>query len=202
MRVIILVLLSIAALALLVALREIALLLVFAVFFAYLLAPLIELAHAPIRIRRRQVRLPRAAAIMLLYVIVFGLVAIAACALVPRIGAQLSELAAAIPTYLAQQREHVRSLDSWYERSHLPPALRQAVETVAGRLLDGLAGRGGQLSADVLGTLRFVPWLVLVPVIAFFLLKDAESFRRSALLALPSGPVRWRGADFLSEVNT
>ena len=65
-----------------------------------------------------------------------------------------------------------------------------------------LGQRLEELSADVVGSLRYVPWLVLIPIVAFFLLKDAESFRRSALLLLPPGRVRWRGADFLGEVNT
>jgi predicted PurR-regulated permease PerM len=50
--------------------------------------------------------------------------------------------------------------------------------------------------------LGFLPWLILIPILAFFLLKDAEAFRRSALLALPHGRLRWRGADLFQDVNS
>jgi len=43
--------------------------------------------------------------------------------------------------------------------------------------------------------------LILIPILAFFLLKDAESFRRSALLMLPRGRWRWRGDEFFQDVN-
>ncbi|MCU1282516.1 MAG: transport protein, partial [bacterium] len=202
LRVIVVVLLIAAASALLFALRGILLLILFSVFFAYLLAPVVELAHRPARLGRRRLRLPRAAAIVVVYLFVFGVLVAGAYLLLPTIGAQLTELGKAVPSYLALQREHARSLDSWYQRAHLPPAVRAAVASLGPRALDGIARHGEELSADLLASVRFLPFLVLIPVVAFFLLKDAETFRRSALLALPSGRVRWRGADFLTEVNT
>jgi predicted PurR-regulated permease PerM len=38
--------------------------------------------------------------------------------------------------------------------------------------------------------------------LSFFLLKDAESFRRSALQMLPRGRWRWRGDEFFQDVNS
>ena len=46
-----------------------------------------------------------------------------------------------------------------------------------------------------------LPWLVLVPVLSFFLLKDASLLRRGALLSLPAGQLRGRGAQFFHDVN-
>ena len=38
--------------------------------------------------------------------------------------------------------------------------------------------------------------------LSFFLLKDAETFRRSALQMLPSGRWRWRGDEFFQDINS
>ena len=46
-----------------------------------------------------------------------------------------------------------------------------------------------------------MPWLILIPVLAFFFLKDAENFQRFALRLLPEGRIRWRGRDFIQEIN-
>jgi hypothetical protein len=46
-----------------------------------------------------------------------------------------------------------------------------------------------------------VPWLILVPILAFFLLKDAEVLRKAALHILPRGRLRSRGTVFLVELN-
>jgi predicted PurR-regulated permease PerM len=48
----------------------------------------------------------------------------------------------------------------------------------------------------------YIPWLVLIPILGFFLLKDAEGFRRSALLMLPRGRWRWRGDEFFQDINS
>jgi predicted PurR-regulated permease PerM len=42
----------------------------------------------------------------------------------------------------------------------------------------------------------------LIPILGFFLLKDADSFRRSALQMLPRGRWRWRGDEFFQDVNS
>ncbi|MET0168322.1 MAG: AI-2E family transporter, partial [Vicinamibacterales bacterium] len=44
-------------------------------------------------------------------------------------------------------------------------------------------------------------WFILIPILAFFLLKDAEAFRHSILLALPRGRVRGRGAELFEDLN-
>jgi len=47
-----------------------------------------------------------------------------------------------------------------------------------------------------------LPWLVLIPILGFFFLKDADSFRRSVLAMLPRGRLRWRGDEFFQDVNS
>src|SRR5437667_7851498 len=54
----------------------------------------------------------------------------------------------------------------------------------------------------MLGLIIYLPWLVLIPILGFFLLKDADSFRRSALAMLPRGRLRWRGDEFFQDVNS
>jgi predicted PurR-regulated permease PerM len=42
----------------------------------------------------------------------------------------------------------------------------------------------------------------LIPILSFFLLNDADDFRRSALQMLPRGRWRWRGDEFFQDVNS
>ncbi len=57
------------------------------------------------------------------------------------------------------------------------------------------------LGRVLLESLGYLPWLILIPILAFFLLKDAGRFRQSALRVLPRGIWRWRGDEFFDEVN-
>jgi predicted PurR-regulated permease PerM len=65
--------------------------------------------------------------------------------------------------------------------------------------------RGGEVvgvaAEKMLGLIIFLPWLILIPILGFFLLKDADSFRRSALAMLPRGRLRWRGDEFFEDIN-
>lgn len=63
---------------------------------------------------------------------------------------------------------------------------------------------GTYVTSDLLprfaGWLVYLPWLILVPILAFFLLKDAELLRKTALRILPRGHLRSRDV-FLVELN-
>jgi predicted PurR-regulated permease PerM len=53
----------------------------------------------------------------------------------------------------------------------------------------------------MIGWLAYIPWLILIPVLSFFFLKDAEDLRNSALQMLPRGRWRWRGDEFFQDIS-
>jgi predicted PurR-regulated permease PerM len=180
-------------------LQSVLLLLTLAVFFAYLLAPLVSLLRARLVIRGRPLPLPLAIGIV--YLVLFGALACVVALLLPVVSDQFAALSLESPSYLAKAQA---KLQLWqrYEQSHFPRAVREAVDGAANH---GLMAAGDWVQKGLLPFLGTVvahlPWLVLVPILAFFLLKDAEVFRRSALRAFPRGRLRWRGDDFFQDVN-
>ena len=185
------------------ALTGVLLMIVLAVFFAYLIAPLVELVRGPFEVRGQERRLPRYAAIAVVYVAIFGSLALTTWLLLPRIGDQLAEFASQAPIYLTSARVRAESLNQIYERLSLPPVVRsKANEMVSGAITEAgkyVTSEGG---SGAIHFLSYLPWLFLVPILAFFFLKDAESFRRSALSILPQGRLRWRGDEFFQDVNS
>ncbi|HYK41055.1 MAG TPA: AI-2E family transporter [Thermoanaerobaculia bacterium] len=190
-----------AALWVVFRIRGVILLLVLAIFFAYLISPLVALARRPLVIRGRPRALPLPAAIAVVYLLIFGMLALAVWLLFPIAASQFSALASAGPRYAAGVRSWLTSVQT-YERSHFPQELQAAVNSGIERALSaaGQAIERGFLPflAAVAG---FVPWLVLVPILALFLLKDADAFRRSVLRLAPTARMRWRGKDFFEDVN-
>lgn len=184
-------------------LQGVLVLLVLSIFFAYLVSPLIEFFHRPFTLRGRERVMPRVAAIAIVYVLLFGSVGVAASVLVPRLGSQIADFARVAPDYITSARGLAESLNAVYARMNLPKGLRdyanQTVETAIGQLGNYATGEGLN---SALHYLYFVPWLFLIPILAFFLLKDADSFRRSALKMLPRGRLRWRGDEFFQDVNS
>ena len=58
-----------------------------------------------------------------------------------------------------------------------------------------------ELGSALVRVFGYLPWLILVPILALFLLKDSASFRASALRLLPAGPWRGRGRELLEDLN-
>jgi predicted PurR-regulated permease PerM len=78
--------------------------------------------------------------------------------------------------------------------------VRQGINRSAVQIGDAVVeyARGSLMA--IVGIASYVPWLILVPILAFFFLKDADGCRRSAVLALPRR-VRRRGYDLFTEIN-
>src|SRR5437588_829506 len=174
--------------------------LIFAALFAYVIAPLVQLAERPIRIAGRPRCLSRGPAIALVYVLIAGSVAAAAALLLPSATQQVNDMISRAPAYaqsiIAWEHGWARS----YERLRIPVELRQSIDqSVLASGEAAVQSARGALRALV-GALSDLPWLILVPILAFFLLKDATSFRRIVIVALPYR-IRLRGHRLFEDLN-
>src|ERR687889_1614471 len=79
------------------ALTGILLVIVLAIFFAYLIAPLVELVRRPFNARGRERVMPRGVAIGIVYLVIFGSLAVGGWVLTPRLGAQMADIATNAP---------------------------------------------------------------------------------------------------------
>jgi predicted PurR-regulated permease PerM len=183
-------------------LRGILLLLVLAVFFAYLVMPFVGFCRRPVMVRGRKLVLPLPAAVGVVYVLLFGSLAAAFVLLLPVLNNQLGELATEAPGYLARIQERWHSWQTGYQSRALPPEVRETIDRATRQ---AVTAGGTFLTTELLprlaGWLAYLPWMILVPILAFFLLKDAGLLRKSALRFLPRGHLRSRGDVFLIELN-
>jgi predicted PurR-regulated permease PerM len=201
-RVIFIVLAVAAALRVLYALTGVLLLIVFSIFFAYLIAPLVEFACRPVAVRGRRRALPRPLAIGIVYLLIFGALGLGGSLLIPRLGAQLGQFAEQAPAHLESARARALGWTSSYERYELPAAVRDAIDHGVTRTTD-LAWRYATEGAGsaLVHMFGYLPWLILIPILALFLLRDSASFRASALQLLPAGSWRGQGRDLLQDLN-
>jgi predicted PurR-regulated permease PerM len=202
LRVILMLLAVAATMWILYALRGVILLVVLAIFFAYLLAPLVEFACRPFTVRGHAHAMPRALAIGLVYLLLLGTLVLAAALLLPRVGTQITQFAQEAPSYLDLVRSRALGWTTSYEEYRLPAVVRDAINKSATRAVEV----AGTYVTEGLGNVLihlfgFLPSLMLIPILAFFLLKDSASFRAIALQTLPQGRWRGRGRELLQDVN-
>jgi predicted PurR-regulated permease PerM len=201
LRVIMIVLVVAIALWMIVKLTGLILLLILSVFFAYLVSPLVDFLRRPINISGRPRTMPRILAITLAYLIIVGAIVIAIYLLVPRLGSQFPEFAQQARGYWRSVGASSQRLND-YMRIRMPPPVMEAINSEVPRLADQVRGTVSLVVEHMIGWLAYLPWLVLIPVLSFFFLKDAEDFRRSALQMLPRGRWRWRGDEFFQDISS
>ena len=200
LRVIIIILAVAVTLWIVVKLTAVILLLVLSIFFAYLVSPLVDFLRKPIRISGRERVMPRILAISLAYLIIVGAIVLAFYVLLPRLGNQFPEFAQQARGYWKALGESMQRFND-YLRLRMPGPVMDAINHEIPRVVQGVGDTLSEVVKGMVLWLAYIPWLILIPVLSFFFLKDAESFRNSALQMLPRGRWRWRGDEFFQDVS-
>ena len=202
LRVIIIILLVALVLWMIAKLTGVILLLVLSIFFAYLVSPLVEFLTRPIHLGKRVLAIPRALAISLAYLIILGAIVLGIFVITPSLGTQFPEFAEQAKGYWKSLGDKTQQLNEYFRSHRMPGPLVDAVNNAVPALVEKVSLTVSAFLTSTVAWLAYVPWLVLIPILAFFLLKDVESFRRSALQMLPRGRWRWRGDEFFQDVNS
>jgi predicted PurR-regulated permease PerM len=194
---------TLALLQALVLLKSIILLVILAIFFAYLVAPLVDLVEDLFHLTKYTI--PRPLAIAAAYVGLFVAVGLSLYFLLPYLGDQVSQFKEQVPGYVSQLREKATQLNEIYSQK-LPANVRQNIKENAKKKIEEIANYASSeipplLFNVTLGLIHYLPWLFLVPILGFFLLKDANIFRAAALEMLPRGRWRWRGDELFQDLN-
>ncbi|HEV7798966.1 MAG TPA: AI-2E family transporter, partial [Pyrinomonadaceae bacterium] len=185
-----------------VKLTGVILLLVLSVFFAYFVAPLVEFLCRPVRMTGRKFAIPRALAIILSYLILVAVFVIGIYVLAPRLGNQFPEFAQQARGYWTLVGAKLLGWVEYFRTHQMPGPLLDAINGAIPRVIENVSLTVSAVLAIIAGWVIYLPWLVLIPILSFFFLKDAETFRRSALQMLPRGRWRWRGDEFFQDINS
>ena len=208
LRVIIIILLVAVLMWGLYKLQGVLLLIILSIFFAYLVAPLVEFVHRPFKMRGREHVVPRTLAIGIVYLVIFSVLGLALYILLPRLGNQIKDFAnIQAKTMLQGAQDRAGRLNDWCRNNQIDQGacnainegLTKAINSARDYAEHDLPGVVGSIIVSVIG---YIPWLILIPILSFFFLNDADSFRRSALQMLPRGRWRWRGDEFFQDVNS
>ncbi len=200
---IILIVLSVAVvLWLLMKLTGVILLLILSIFFAYFVYPLVEFLRRPIKLGKRQFTLPRTTAITLAYMVIVAVIVVGIYFLAPHLGSQFPEFTEQARSYWVTVGERTQGWIEYFRARRMPGPLLEAINRAVPTFIEKVSLTASEVVGSMAGGLIYIPWLILIPVLSFFLLKDAETFRASALQMLPKGRWRWRGDEFFQDVNS
>ncbi len=183
--------------------RSLIFMIILSIFLAYLIDPLVRLIRRPFKERNLEKMMPRSFAIVIAYIVVFSVVGFAISYLAPRVAEQARQFANNVPAYAKSVQVTIANLATKYESYQLPVEIEAQISERITNLGSSLAEAiPVVLAAIALVIVSYLPWLILVPILSFFFLKDIQLFRASFLKAFPSGHWRARAELFLADVNT
>jgi len=167
---------------------------ILALFFAYLLSPVVDLLDRFLPGQRT-----RTPALALAYMIFVGLVGVFGAEVGSRVAEQARQLIAYLPSRIA----------TWQTPSpDLPPAIDNARLELLAKAKDYLGTRAGDLIAALpQAGLKFLSvasqliYVVIIPILSFFFLKDGRVIRDHILELVDAGPRRILLDDILADAN-
>ncbi len=176
--------------------RTLLLLLVISIFFSYLLAPIVSLFENPVYLRGREIKLPRAVAIFAVYLVVGSVFFVVAQWLLPKLWEQMTQLTASLPEYVTSAsssiNKTVKDANSWMRHLNLSRNVQDYLLEQTTNLGQSLLPWLQERFFGLLAYLQYLPWLILVPVISFFMLKDASSFGVTLVDFMPNEKLKKR----------
>jgi len=202
LRVMLLLLVVIGFVWILYKITGIILLLILSIFFAYLVSPLVEFLRRPRTIGKRVVAIPKVGAIFLAYLLILVGIVLVIFVVVPSVSDQFPVFATQARSYWETLNNSGQQLLEYSRSRRIPASVIDLVNNAGKFVFERVGAFATEFFSAAVGYVVYLPWLILIPILAFFLLKDAESFRRSALLMLPRGRWRWRGDEFFQDVNS
>ena len=174
---------------------------VLAILLAYLINPLVRTIQRPFQQGRFAGTMPRPAAIGFAFLLVFGAFAVAIGLLSPRVSEQAKTFVTNIPTYTTALQSNIYDFNRRLDRMRVSDSLQTQINDGINRALDSIGVSVTNFLGAAAISLTYLPWLLLIPILSFFFLKDAQFFRLVLLRMFPIGDWRSRVDAILSDVN-
>lgn len=145
---------------------------------AYLLDPIVDFFEA------KGVR--RILSVIIVYLIIIALVLFFSFVIAPRLVKDIQVLVANLPKYSAEIQKMVKNFQDSYMNSNLPQEVKMVIDDNISILQDYLSTSLQSILDSVVSAFSKIVYFILVPVIVFYLLKDADYFKKQVILFLPT----------------
>ena len=172
------------------------------IILVYLLAPLMEwMRHRAARWRHGR-PLPRGLTTLAIYGVIAVLMLPVWTFYGTPVKAALQRAKVVVPDHTARFVAQLRATEGWHESLGMPTAVQASVGTVTRHLTRGVEHEVRSLGTELAAIGALMPWLSTVPVVAFVLLTRWHRIKRTTTHVLPTPHLRWRGYEFLRNLDS
>ena len=145
--------------------KETLVLFLFAILFAYFLAPLVERLERPVRGRSK--------AILIVYLGLIAVLVGVGFIVGPQIGGEAKDLVAVMPS-LVNRLASGQLLAQFGQNHHWSAVRVNQAQTFLSGHRDDLYGYGRLIASKIAAPAQHIWWLILIPILSLFFLKEGE----------------------------
>lgn len=173
---------------------------VLAILTPFLIALVIAYILNPIVLWLQQRKIKRIIAVLIIYLVFFGIIFLLLAQFVPVVYSEINRLATQIPRYTQQAQDLIRDFNEATDRMQLPESIQDAINlslrNLEGRLVNALT-RVPEITTNVA---RAIFNIVLILILTFYLLKDFGLVKQ-ALHAMVPEKKKTRVRKILHEID-
>lgn len=177
-RILILVLASVIAIAIVYLTRSAFVPFILAIVISYVTMPFVRY------LQRHEV--PKVPAILIIYLALVVAVVIVILFIVPRLSAELNGLIDIVPKQARRVRDFVEDVSNRYSRITIPDGIRKVIDDTIQKGEGVVLDFASRLGDAILGMFSHLLSLVIAPVLAFYITKDIDALRESAIRWIPA----------------
>jgi predicted PurR-regulated permease PerM len=150
---------------------------IIAAVFSYLLNPVVKIFE------RKGIR--RIFGVLIVYLIFIAIIILFSFVLVPKLIKEISILVVNIPQYSRQMQELLKQFQDGYMKSGLPESFKDVLDDNILMLQSMILTLLQNIANGIIEIFSQLFNIIIVPVITFYMLKDAEYFKDQFILVLP-----------------
>lgn len=164
----------------------------FAVLFAYFLEPLVKMLEKPVRGRGK--------AILLVYVALIGILVAVGFIAGPSIGDESRQFTGSLPSLL-ERLSSGELIQKFGQAHHLKPTVVAQAQSYLVNHREDILGYGKAAGAKIAEPFKHIWWLILIPILSLFFLRQGNQIAMAAVALGRSVPERDVIQGLLDDVN-
>lgn len=143
---------------------------------AYILNPVIN---------KLQKKMPRIVAIILIYILIAMMALLFGLLFLPKIISDMMGLFNVLPSYIHEFQSGIQKMQHIMDEAGVPENIKNALLGIIDEIESVVTGALYNLRRSVISFISASLSLIIVPIIAFYFLKDAEYFRLTVIQLIP-----------------
>jgi predicted PurR-regulated permease PerM len=178
--------------------REVLYPVIIALILFYLLDPLVKRFSGP---RPGGLGLNRTLSVLLAFVLSLVFVILFFSFVVPPFAREFEGLAENFPAYVASAENILGNIRDWYKAVEIPPQVETVISDSLQNILNYMLDFAQQTAVAFAGMLSQFIYLITIPILAFYLLRDKEKIYQGIIGTLPQGHQN-KTRRILSQINS